>query len=104
MKKLFGEFPARLVGIAVVLIAIVFLIFTVQILLVPFVGALFLAYLFEPGVVVLQRRGVGRRNAFILLLVVAAVALLALLMVAPNWLAPESSNGFSADLPSIVSA
>jgi putative permease len=104
MKKLFGEAPVRLIGIGILLVGIVLLVLTVQTLLVPFVGALFLAYSFEPGIVRLQRRGMGRGNAFILLLGLFTIAVLALLMLAPSWLALESANGFDAHFPSKVVA
>ena len=102
MKKLFGEVPARLVGIAIILALVILLVLTVRVLLVPFVGALFLAYLLEPGIVVLQRRGMGRGNAFIVMLGLCSVVLLLLLMMAPGWLTLESVGGFKGIFPAKV--
>lgn len=99
MKRLFGEVPARLVGIAIILAVVILLVLTVQVLLVPLVGALFLAYLLEPGIVVLQRRGIGRGNAFIVMLSLCSIVLLLLLMMAPTWLTLESVGGFKGNFP-----
>jgi predicted PurR-regulated permease PerM len=68
VKRIFGEIPGRIIGIAAAVAVIVLLILTVQVLIIPVVGAIFLAYLLEPGVVALQRRGMRRGNAFIVVL------------------------------------
>lgn len=102
MKRLFGEVPARLAGIAIILAIAILLVLTIRILLVPFVGALFLAYLLEPGIVTLQRKGMGRGNAFIVMLGVSAIAFMMLLAMAPSWLTMESVGGFKGNFPTKV--
>jgi putative permease len=64
--------------------------FTVKILLVPVVAASFVAYLFEPAVVTLQRRGVQRGLAFLLLLTTSVTALVVVLALTSRWLKFES--------------
>ena len=43
-------------------------VFYAEILLVPLVAASFVTYLFDPGIVALQRRDMSRGSAFLLLL------------------------------------
>ena len=93
MKSLFGELPLRVIGFAVILVFVALLILTVEILLVPFVAALFVAYLLEPGIVAMQRRGMDRGNAFLLLLTASLFVIGTILMFAPSWLRIESIAG-----------
>ena len=95
MKNLFGELPLRLLIFAAVAAVLVMLYFTIQILLVPFVAAVFVAYLFDPGIVALQRRGIDRGNAFLLILLGSIIAISILLMLAPTWLRVESIGSSS---------
>ncbi|MBI4473337.1 MAG: AI-2E family transporter, partial [Acidobacteria bacterium] len=75
MRNLLGDFYIRLLAFGALLVVLVLAYFAIQILLVPFVAALFVAYLFEPGIVELQRRGVERGNAFLLLLTATIVGI-----------------------------
>jgi predicted PurR-regulated permease PerM len=68
MKSLFGEMPTRILGLAILLIAGILLALTIRVLLVPCVAALFVAYLLEPVIVTLQRRGTDRGYSYLLLL------------------------------------
>jgi predicted PurR-regulated permease PerM len=84
MKTLFGDLPLRIVGLAVVFCLVVLVVITIDILLVPFVAALFLAYLLEPGIIALQRRGMDRGNAFLVLLSCFVLGLAILVMFGPS--------------------
>jgi len=75
-----------LIGIAAAILLVVLLALTVQVLLVPLVAAMFLAYLFEPGIEVLQRRGMARGKAYILIFAIISMGAIALLALAPQWL------------------
>src|SRR5262245_2292442 len=90
MKQLLGDIPTRFVAIIVLLSFVVLAFFTVKILLVPVVAASFVAYLFEPAVVALQRRGVQRGIAFLLLLTTSVTALVVVLTLTSRWLKFES--------------
>jgi predicted PurR-regulated permease PerM len=77
--------PSWIPVVAVILLAgLLFL--TVQVLLVPLVAAMFLAYLFEPGIERLQRRGMQRGKAYILIFAGATIGLATLFSLAPSWL------------------
>jgi putative permease len=104
MKRIFGDLPGRIFGIAIVAAVIILLILTVQVLIVPVVGAIFLAYLLDPGVVALQRRGMGRGNAFIVLLGVCLVIVALALILLPGPLAPTAANGLNKRLPDRITA
>lgn len=95
MKNLFGELPVRLLAFGALLAVLVLAFFAVQILLVPFVAALFVVYLFDPAVMALQRRGMDRGKAFLILLGAAVVGVTALLMFMPSWLRLEAIGGSS---------
>src|SRR5437764_12323565 len=93
MKCPFGEFPVRILAFGALLLALVLAFLAVQILLVPFVAALFVVYLFDPGVIALQRRGMDRGKAFLILLAVSLVAITVILMFTQSWLRFESIGG-----------
>ena len=86
MKLPGGNWPLRVATTLGVIAFAVLLFFTVRILLVPFVSAMFLAYLFEPAIAKLQRRGMDRGKAYIVLFSVTTVLLVAFFAVAPSWL------------------
>jgi predicted PurR-regulated permease PerM len=95
MKNLFGEGPARLLAFGA-LLALLFIAFlAVKVLLVPFVAALFLVYLFDPAILAFQRRGMERGNAFLTLLCLSLLGIVILLMVMPSWLRLEAIGGSS---------
>jgi predicted PurR-regulated permease PerM len=75
-----------LVALAGVILLGILLVLTVQVLLVPLVAAMFLAYLFEPVIARLQRRGTERGRAYILVFAAATIGLVVLLSLAPSWL------------------
>ena len=104
MKRIIGEMPGRIIGIAMAAAAIILLILTVQVLIIPIVGAIFLAYLLEPGVVALQRRGMGRGNAFIIVLGVCLATLLIALLLLPGPFAPEAASGLNKRVPDRINA
>jgi predicted PurR-regulated permease PerM len=95
MKQLLGEWPVRLLVFAAVAATLVMLYFSIQILLVPFVAAVFLLYLFDPAIVPLQRRGMDRGNAFLLILSASVIAIMMMIMLAPSWLLVESIGSSS---------
>ena len=90
MKYFFGEVPLRVLAFVVLLVALVLAFFAVQVLLVPFVAALFVFYLFDPVVVLLQRRGFDRGVAFLLLLFLSLITIGVILAFMPAWLQLES--------------
>ncbi len=98
MKKALSEWPARAAAFVVLAALLVLAFLTIRILLVPLVAASFVTYLFDPGVVVLQRRGIGRGAAFLLIFLVSALVVLFLLAMAPNWLRLESIHESAAKL------
>ena len=93
MKNLFGEVPLRILAFAGLLLVIVLAFLAIRILLVPFVAALFVVYLFDPGVAAMQRRGMEPGKAFVVILLLTVVATTALLMFMPAWLRLESIGG-----------
>jgi predicted PurR-regulated permease PerM len=95
MKQLIGEWSVRLLVITIVAAALVTFYFSIQILLVPFVAAVFLGYLFDPAMVPLQRRGMDRVNAYLLILVSTMIVITVMIMVAPSWLVVESIDSSS---------
>jgi predicted PurR-regulated permease PerM len=98
MKNLFGEVPLRVLAFVVLLVALALTFVAIQILIVPFVAAMFVVYLFDPGITALQRRGIERGNAFLILLLVAVIAITVVLMFAPAWLRMEAIGGSSETL------
>ncbi|HLH32769.1 MAG TPA: AI-2E family transporter [Terriglobia bacterium] len=96
MKNLFGETPLRLLAFGGLLVILFLAFLAVQILLVPFVAALFVVYLFEPPIVVLQRRGMDRGKAFLILLAITFVGIVLILGLMPQWLRLEAVSGSSA--------
>src|SRR5581483_3729604 len=96
MKNLFGETPLRLLAFCGLLVALFLAFLTIRILLVPFVAALFVVYLFEPAIVVLQRRGMDRGKAFLILLGISFAGVIILLGLMPQWLRLEAVGGSSA--------
>ena len=98
MKNLFGEVPLRVLAFVLLLAALVLAFIAVRVLIVPFVAAMFVVYLFDPGITVLQRRGLERGNAFLILLMIALVGITIILMFAPAWLRLEAIGGSSDTL------
>jgi len=98
MKNLVGETPGRILAFAALILALALLFVATRILLVPFVAALFVVYLFEPAVVAFQRRGIRRGSAFLVLLAFSVIALAAMLAFMPAWLRLESVGGSSQTL------
>jgi predicted PurR-regulated permease PerM len=96
VKSLFGEAGVRILALGALLLALVLAIFAIQILIVPFVAALFVVYLFEPAILTMQRRGLDRGHAFLLLLLLTVLSLAVVLMFMPSWLRLESL-GVSGD-------
>lgn len=96
MKSLFGETGLRILAVAALVLGLVLAIFVIQILLVPFVAALFVLYLFDPAILAMQRRGMDRGHAFLLLLAMTVLFVAVLLMFMPSWLRLESL-GVSSD-------
>jgi putative permease len=90
MKQLLGDIPTRFIAIIILLALLVLVFLTVRILLVPVVAASFVAYLFEPAVVSLQRRGMQRGLAFLLLLTTSVTASVVVLALTSTWLKFES--------------
>jgi putative permease len=95
VKNIFGEMPLRILAFAGLLLVLLLAFLAVQILIVPFVAALFVVYLFDPAITVLQRRGIDPGKGFLILLFVTVAAITTLLMFAPSWLQTESIGGSS---------
>jgi predicted PurR-regulated permease PerM len=95
MKNLFGETTLRFLAFGGLLVVLFLAFLAVQILLVPFVAALFVVYLFDPAVVSLQRRGMDRSRAFLGLLCLTILGITVALMVMPSWLRLEAIGGTS---------
>jgi len=91
-----GELPGRIAILLVVLVLLVLGFLTIRVLLVPLVAASFVAYLFEPGVAALQRRGLKRGTAFILLFSVGIISIAVMLRLLPSWLRIDSINASSS--------
>src|SRR5262245_33709461 len=90
MKQLLGDIPTRFIAFTILIALLVLAFLTIRILLVPVVAASFVAYLFEPAVVTLQRRGMQRGAAFLLLLVTSVTAVVVVLALTSSWLKFES--------------
>jgi predicted PurR-regulated permease PerM len=108
VKSLFGETGVRIIALGALLLTLVLAFFVIQILLVPFVAALFVVYLFDPAILAMQRRGIDRGHAFILLLFLTVAVVAVVLMFMPSWLRLESlgvsSDTFSQRVTEQVSA
>jgi predicted PurR-regulated permease PerM len=89
---------SRVIGIGTAVICLVLLALTIQVLLVPLVAAMFLAYLFEPGIEMLQRRGAPRGRAYIIVFGLSSIGLIAFLSFAPAWLSFEPPPGLTETL------
>ena len=92
MTQLLGETPTRILLFLLIIGLGVLAFLTLKILLVPLVAASFVTYLFDPGIVMLQRRGISRGSAFLMLLGVAVLAFIVILAIMPSWLQLESLN------------
>lgn len=95
MKNMFGETPLRFLAFGGLLAVLFLALLAVQILLVPFVAASFVVYLFDPAIMGLQRRGMERSKAFLILLCLTIFGITAGLMVMPSWLRLEAIGGTS---------
>jgi predicted PurR-regulated permease PerM len=95
MKNLLGEAPLRILAFAGLLVALVMAFVAIRILLVPFVAASFVVYLYDPVLTVLQRRGMERGRAFVLLLSLTLIGLAVVLAFMPSWLRAETIGGSS---------
>ena len=95
MKQFFGEAPLRILAIGSLLIALALAFFAIRILLVPFVAALFVIYLFDPIIILLQRRGFERGRAFVLLLCLTLMVVGTMIAFMPAWLQLESIGASS---------
>src|SRR5262249_37137929 len=96
VKNLFGDTGGRILAVAFLLVAAILAFYVIQILLVPFVAALFVVYLFDPAILAMQRRGLDRGHAFIVLFLLTVISAAVLLMLMPSWLRLESL-GVSSD-------
>jgi putative permease len=68
--------------------------FAARILLVPFVAALFLVYVFEPAVIQLRRKHLSASTAFVLLLAVTVLGVGTFLTFIPSWLSVDDPGEF----------
>src|SRR5262245_34093971 len=96
VKQLLGDLPGRILVLTILLALLVLAVLTLKILLVPLVAASFVAYLFDPVIVAMQRRGIERGTAFLLLFAVVAIGILTFLWLAPSWLRSGALNGDTA--------
>ena len=95
MKNLFGETPLRILAFSALILVLILAFLAVQILLVPFVAALFVVYLFDPAIIILQRRGMERGHAFLLILLATVLSVRVVLMFMLAWLRLEAIGGSS---------
>ncbi len=95
MRPRSADLPTRILGLTLLLGVMALAFLTLRILLIPLVAASFVAYLFDPAVVALQRRGMQRGSAFGLLLAISLIAIITFLALAPSWLRLESLNANS---------
>lgn len=87
-----ANWASQFIGIAAAILLIALVALTIQVLLVPLVAAMFLAYLLEPGVEILQRRGMGRGKAYLIVFALVSIVLIVLLSFAPAWLRAGSTD------------
>jgi predicted PurR-regulated permease PerM len=90
MKSVFGDTTIRVLAFAALLLGFVLVFVAIRVLLVPFVAALFVVYLFDPAIIVLRRRGIDPSNAFLVVLFVTLVAIGGALALMPSGLRLES--------------
>ncbi len=107
----FSDFVTRLLFLGALVLFLGLAYFTVRILLVPFIAALFLVYLFEPGVTRLGRREFTPGNAFLILFGSMVLALGTFMAFVPGWLSIDEDSeiqsviaGSSEDEPSEFAA
>lgn len=93
-----SNWGSQFIGIGALILIVVLVALTVQVLLVPLVAAMFLAYLFEPGIETLQRRGMARGRAYIIIFAIVSIGLITLLSFAPAWLKVEQPAGSTQTL------
>ena len=94
MKNLFGETTIRVLAFGALLLALILVVVALRILLVPFVAALFVVYLFDPAILFLERHGITPSVGFLVLLAFSLIALGVILTVMPG-LPFESLSGSS---------
>ena len=90
MKNLFGDTTVRVIAFAALLLAFLLVFVAIRILLVPFVAALFVVYLFDPAITILRRRGIDPSNAFLIVLCITILAIGGVLVLMPASLRLES--------------
>src|SRR5262245_40731024 len=95
MNNLSAEPPVRPVAFVVVILAVVLGFLAIRVLLVPLVAAMFVVYLFDPGILALQRRGMDRNKAFLLLFSLSLGVMAAVLTLLPSRMRLESLGGSS---------
>ena len=96
MSGVFGEYTTRLLVLGGLVIALVLAFFTVRILLVPSIAALFLVYVSEPAIIALQRRNMNPGSAFLVLLGISVLLLGGFLTFLPAWLSMEDPEKFGS--------
>src|SRR5215471_7646071 len=84
MKNLFGETTIRVLAFGALLLALILAVVVIRILLVPFVAALFVVYLFDPAILFLERHGIQPSTAFLVLLGLSLIALGIILALMPG--------------------
>jgi predicted PurR-regulated permease PerM len=96
MSGLFGEYSSRVFALGGILLTLVLGYFTVSVLLVPLVAALFLVYLLDPALVRLQRRDFSAGNAFLLIMAGFVITIGLVASFIPSWVGVESFSGSDA--------
>src|SRR5262249_8562289 len=94
MKNLFGETTIRVLAFGALLLALTLVVVALRTLLVPFVAALFVVYLFDPAILFLERHGITPSVGFLVLLAFSLIAVGVILTVMPG-LPFESLSGSS---------
>src|SRR5262249_48825670 len=82
--------PFRPVAFVAVILAVVLGFLAIRVLLVPLVAAMFVVYLFDPGILALQRRGMDRDKACLRLCSLRPGVMAAPLTWLPKWMRLES--------------
>jgi len=90
MRSAFRDTTIRVIAFAALLLAFLIVFAAIRILLVPFVAAMFVVYLFDPAIIVLRRRGIDPSNAFLVVLFVTLVAIGGTLSLLPSGLRIET--------------
>ncbi len=96
MNNVSSGYTTRFMLFGGLVLALVLAFFAARILLVPFIAALFLVYVFEPAVIQLQRRNLSAATAFLLLLAGTVLALSTFLTFIPSWLSLEDPEEFQS--------